>query len=341
MHLKKYSVSINRSSLPAVPHQNSCGCRHHGTADPEKCRGAFTEDQKRKQHSQKRRGGVECGGFCRAEPALGENVEVDAQSVSDKAEQKHGKNAPRRGKEFTGDEGDDQRAGAGAEAFDHCGLRGVTGGERPRAVVFKSPADTRAENEQCTGAECHRSCSGCHRSRRADTVSAAVSGDAEHHTRGGHKRDGKPCRAGDFFAENAQRDNRCGDDLKIVEQGSACRITAFQTQHEQDRRGDVEDNHSGDIRKFFLCDGRVRRTLGIQDTDETQTDARTEIQKRRHHRSADGTVRKQQLGKRRVQRIQRGGKQGKENVRGFHGTETFRGWWNRMEGEEMRATYGR
>lgn len=83
--------------------------RHNRERDEKRDRRQFLENQKRKCGADERCGSVIGTGFCRAEVALGINVKINTQTVSDKTQQQRAKYIRKFRERFAGKQGDNQR----------------------------------------------------------------------------------------------------------------------------------------------------------------------------------------------------------------------------------------
>ena len=76
------------------------------------------------------------------------DVEVDAQSIGDKAKQKNNRNGPKVEDPFTAEEAYGNGTRSGKDPFDHDDLKRIFGGKSSCAVVFNTPADAGEQHKQ-------------------------------------------------------------------------------------------------------------------------------------------------------------------------------------------------
>ena len=130
-----------------------------------------------------------------------------------------------------------------------------------------------------------------------------------------HERDAAPKARADALAEDRQRDQRGRHDLKVVEQRRVCRRGGAQTHQQENGGGNIQKDHRKRIGKLRARKVGLRRHVAAHAAhkrDRKHPRTRTQIQKSRHQRG--GHMVKQQLGKRRVDRVQRRRQHGKKNA---------------------------
>ena len=185
------------------------------------------QEHKGEKHADERRDRVIRARFRRAEHALGADIQKNAQAVSDKAQKQRQRDiaGPRHG--LPPHECDGQGTEPGKNALQDHDLIGALGRYLSCTVVFKSPADRRQQHEQRAVG-------------KAKTVRPL---EGEQKRGQGDERDGGPQPPGHGLPEYRQRDDRCGDDLKIAEQRGVGRGAPADPQHQEDRSGNVQRDH--------------------------------------------------------------------------------------------------
>ena len=116
--------------------------RHQHQCCPEQFSGYFTEKDEGEQDTDKRGNSIIGTGPCGADPALGQNIKIDAETDSKKPENHHKKAISDRADPFTDQQGQQKGCHPGPETLDHDDLPGILSGKAAGTVVFKAPADT-------------------------------------------------------------------------------------------------------------------------------------------------------------------------------------------------------
>jgi len=136
----------------------------------------------------------------------------------------------------------------------------------------------------------------------------------QHDTRQRDEHDSQPHAPADRLMKGYQSDHRGGDDLGVVEQRGRGRSGPRKPQHQQDRGGDIQNDHRHHVGGVFAGDPGLCACLAIPGTDEVHREhaqACTEIEQRRQQRRRYGD--QQQFGGWRAETIERGCQQGQGN----------------------------
>ena len=198
------------------------------------------------------------------------DVEVDAQSVGNEPQQKDAEHPLKAGEHLACGKGNGQTAQAGKAALDNHDLHGAFAADHLGAVVFQSPADTRAQNEQG--------------SRMKGKAVCALK--SQHDACQDHQQNGRESSPGDDFLEDQQSDQGGGDDLKVAEQGHICRTGAGDAEHQEDRSRNIQHDHRNGIGQLFSGQGLFDRILAQHFPNpaaDQKPQSRAQIQKRGHH----------------------------------------------------------
>ena len=119
-----------------IPCQQHRGDDHNDKTNEEPQSQSFTRQEQTENYPQKRGDGVVGTGLGGTKILLGLDVEIDAQAVGHKAQQKHSQQKRRTRYRLADAQGDDQTAQSRANALDGGDLYGAFGAEHPGAVVL-------------------------------------------------------------------------------------------------------------------------------------------------------------------------------------------------------------
>ena len=114
--------------------------------------------------------------------------------------------------------------------------------------------------------------------------------------------------------EDQQGDDGGGDDLKVVEQRDVCRRGAAEADHQEDRRGNIKDDHPECVRQIFFRQLHFLLSVSgfaADKTHECHADSGTKVQHSCHHGRRD--ILQKEFGNRGVQGIQRSSEDCVEN----------------------------
>ena len=281
----------NRLVLGAEPSTH----RHGGKGDEVGHLRNLAEDDEGKKRADKGRHSVVCTGPCRAEDPLCVHVKEDAQPVRHKSHAEHGENAPKIGQTLSDAKPDDDGAKARKDSLQEYDLQGILGRELSRAVVFKAPAHRRQENEQRSGGKL----------QTADILKGQQRAGQY------HEEDARPQAFADFFPKDHQRNDRRRHDLKVVQQRHICCRGVVKADEQKNGRRDIQHDHRECVRKLRFRDallGGLYLFPFADQSDHAHAKPRTHVQKSCHQ--GGGHIVKEQLGKRRVDGVQRRSKNG-------------------------------
>ena len=131
-----------------VLHHQNGGKEHYKQSGVKPEGRPLAQQDHAEKDSQEGSNGVKGAGLCGAQILLRHDVEVDAQSVGNEPQQKDAEHPLKAGEHLACGKGNGQTAQAGKAALDNHDLHGAFAADHLGAVVFQSPADTRAQNEQ-------------------------------------------------------------------------------------------------------------------------------------------------------------------------------------------------
>ena len=126
---------------------------HYNQGNIELDCGSFPQKQHTKNHAQKRCNGVVGTCLRRSQILLRHDIEIDAESIGNKAKQQYTNHPNNRRYALTDYPGNNQASESGESAFDHYDLNRTLVADHSGAVVFNAPAQTRTEHEQRTDVE--------------------------------------------------------------------------------------------------------------------------------------------------------------------------------------------
>lgn len=267
---------------------------HNDKTDVKLRAGPLPQQKHPEGHPQKGRDGIVGAGFGRPQILLGLDVEIDAQTIGHKSQHQNCQNPMKRRDLLPYRQRDNKAAQAGTDPLDGGDLNRAFGTEHPGAVVFQTPAAGRSQHQQRAGMK----------PKAARALKSQNDAGCRHQYDGG----GQP--PGQLLPKGKERDQGRGDNLKIVQQGGIGRIGALQTQHQQNRSGNVQHDHTERIGQLLPGQALPLFPLSPQQAAKEQAQSRAQIQKRRHHGRLHAG--KQQLGKRDVDGVQRRCRNGKQ-----------------------------
>ena len=247
-------------------HQNSCN-NHDGESHIELDAGTLVQQQDTEDDTQEGSDGVIGTGLGSTQILLGFDVEVDAEAIGHKTQQKNSNHPENAGNLLSDHHRDHQTAETGEGTLDGGDLNGGLGAKHPGAVVFQTPAAGSTENQQGTHVE----------------LEAAFPLKTQRNAGGGNQNNCQSEPFGQSLPENKEGDHGGCHDFKIVQQGSVGRVRPFQTQHQQNGCGNVQDDHADGIGQLVSGQGIAFFLFTADQTVKKQAQTGTEIQESRHH----------------------------------------------------------
>lgn len=206
---------------------------HDGEAHIELDAGTLVQQEHSKGHTQERCDGIISAGLGGTQILLGSDVEVNTQTVGHEAQQEHFPDPEEPGDRFTDYQSNCKAAQTAEGTLDGGNLDGRFGTEHPCTVVFQTPAAGGTQHQQRNDVE----------------LETAFSLKAQRDAGSGNQNDCQSEPPGQGLPEYEEGDHGGCHDFKVIQQGSVVRIGAFQTQHQKNGSGNVQNDHSSDILK--------------------------------------------------------------------------------------------
>ena len=256
--------------------------------------GPLPIDDKGQQNADEGRGGIVGTCLRGAQCSLRPDIEKNAQAICHISKHHDRGRISRGGNGFSQNYRNEEGTAAGEKALQHHDLIGAFVGNPPCAVVFKPPAAGGQQHKQ--GAQGKPEASGPFKGKEKAGQ--------------GHEANGNPEPAGHLFFEQQQRNQGCGDDLKIAQQGSIGSGAQVDPDHQENRRPNIQKNHTDDVGQIRF--GKPFRRFFLPPAEQIQNpnaNSRAQIQECRHEGGRH--MLHKNLGKGCVQRVKHRRKQRK------------------------------
>ena len=136
-----------------------CADNHYSQGNIELDCGPFAQNQHTKSNTQKRSYGIVGACLGCTQIFLGHNIEIDTQTIGNKAKHQYTQHPNNRRDAFSNHQGNNQTAKSRESAFNNHDFNGAFVANHSGAVVFNTPAQTRTEYKQRTDVELKGACS--------------------------------------------------------------------------------------------------------------------------------------------------------------------------------------
>ena len=130
-----------------------CADNHYSQGNIELDCGPFAQNQHAKSNTQKRSDGIVGACLGCSQIFLGHDIEIDAESIGNKAKQQYTQHPKNRRDAFANRQSNNQTTNSRESAFDNHDFNGTFVADHSGAVVFNAPAQARTENKQRTDVE--------------------------------------------------------------------------------------------------------------------------------------------------------------------------------------------